>query len=142
MPVATIGLFALALVVIGLAFAIQQIVGDGDSDQLSPGDQVATREAQSRTLTAQAGGGGSETQTPGGEQTPSTPGTGETPGAETPTPTEENGGGGGTHTVEAGDFCGTIAEEYSVELSDLLAANDMTEDDCGNLQIGQILVIP
>ena len=141
MPVATIGLFALALVVIGLAFAIQQIVGDGDNNQLSPGDQVATREAQSRTLTAQAGGNGGETQTPGGEQTPGTPGTTQTPGGETPTPTEGNGGGG-TYTVQEGDFCGTIAEANDITLQELLDANDMTEDDCSALQVGQVLVIP
>ena len=140
MPVATIGLFALALVVIGLAFAIQQIVGDGDNNQLSPGDQLATRDAQQRTLTSQAGGG-SETQTPGAGETPQTPGTGETPGEATPTPTEGNGGGS-TYTVEAGDFCGSIADDNGITLQQLLDANDMTEDDCLNLQPGQVLVIP
>lgn len=142
MPVATIGLFALALVVIGLAFAIQQIVGDGGNDQLSPGDQLATRDAQQRTLTAQAGGGngGTETQTPGTGET-QTPGTGETPTDATATPTTGSGGGS-TYTVEAGDFCGSIAEANGITLQQLLDANDMTEDDCLNLQPGQVLVIP
>lgn len=141
MPVATIGLFALALVVIGLAFVIQQIVDDGGSNQLSPGDQLATRDAQQRTLTTQAGGS-TETETPGGDQTPTTPGNGQTPnGGATQEPTQGNGGGG-THVVEAGEFCSTIAEANGVSLTALLEANDMTEDDCSNLQVGQVLVIP
>jgi LysM repeat protein len=139
MPVATVGLFALALIVIGLAFAIQQIVGDGGNNQLSPGEVVETRQAQIQTLTAQAGGGGStETQTPGAQ----TPGNGQTPGTgQTPTPTTATGGGT-THTVESGEFCSTIAADYGITLQQLLNANDMTEDDCLRLQVGQILIIP
>ena len=138
MPVATIGLFALALVVIGLAFAIQQIVGDGGNNQISPGDQFATRSAQIQTMTAQAGGNG-ETPEPG--QTPATPGTGQTPNGQSPTPTSGTGGGT-THVVESGEFCGTIAADYGIGLQALLDANDMNESDCLTLQVGQILIIP
>ncbi len=138
MPVATIGLFALALVVIGLAFAIQQIVGDGGNNQISPGDQFATRSAQIQTMTAQAGGNG-EAPEPG--QTPATPGTGQTPNGQSPTPTSGTGGGT-THVVESGEFCGTIAADYGIGLQALLDANDMNESDCLTLQVGQILIIP
>lgn len=151
MPVATIGLFALAIVVVALAFAIQQLVSDGGGDGITPADSVATTAALNRTRTAQAGGG-QETQppstpqtqqpagsqTPGGNQTPNgtrTPGT-RTPGTGTPTT------GGRTYTVEAGDFCGTIAQEFDITLAELLAANNMTEPDCNTLAIGQVLKIP
>ena len=147
MPVATIGLFALAIVVVGLAFLIQNLVGGGDDDETSPADTVATAAALNKTRTAQAGGG-DQTQPPNqtttqtaGSRTPGTPGgttTGTRPaGTQTPRP-----GGGETYTVQAGDFCGSIADEFDVTLQELLDENDMTEADCANLQVGQELKIP
>lgn len=146
MPVATIGLFALAVVVIALAFAINSIVGGGDdSNKLSPSDVTGTQVALKATQTARAGGAPTQaattqaatTQTPGAGQTPGqtrTPGTG-TPASGTTTP----GAGGATYTVKAGDLCGTIASNNGITLQQLLTANQMTEDDCTRLQVGQVL---
>lgn len=144
MPVATIGLFALAIVVVGLAFLIQNMVGGGGDDTVSPADTVATAAALNKTRTAQAGGGdqtqspGQTTTQPAGSGTPGTPaGTGTRPaGTQTP------GAGGDTYTVQSGDFCGTIAADKGISLQDLLDANDMSEADCSNLQVGQILKLP
>ena len=61
MPVATIGLFALALVVIGLAFAVNQLVDNGSGNSISPADQVRTTTAQK----TQAAQGGQSTQPAG-----------------------------------------------------------------------------
>lgn len=141
MPVATIGLFALALVVVALAFAIQRIVGDDDGGEISPADVVATTAALNRTQTATAGGGNptqppatTQTQQPG--QTPGQTATvSRTPGAGTATA----GAGANTYTVEAGDTCGGIASDNGITLAALLAANNMTEDDCGSLDVGQVL---
>jgi len=148
MPVATIGLFALAVVVVILAFVIQRVVGDGDDGTLQPADAVATRDALNKTRTAQAGGGdntpaptsatqqpGSQTVTPG-TGTPGTPRTGTATTSRTTTP------GGTTYTIEEGDFCGTIAADFDITLEELLEANDMTEDDCLTLVIGEELIIP
>ena len=141
MPVATIGLFALALIVVALAFAIQRVVGDGDDDDISPADVVATTAALNRTQTATAGGG-NPTQPPATTQTQqpgTTPGQTRTPGAGSPTAT---GGGGDTYTVVAGDTCGAIASDNGVTLADLLEENDMTEADCNSLNVGDVLQIP
>lgn len=147
MPVATIGLFALALVVVGLAFAIQNIVSDGDDDALSPADSVATSAALNATRTAQAGGNGEQTQQPGQTTTQApnqtrTPGTGTAPaGTRTPGNGTPNAGGD-TYVVKEGDFCGAIASDNGITLEELLEANDMTEDDCTSLEVGQELTIP
>lgn len=150
MPVATIGLFALAVIVIALAFAINSIVGGGNDDNKpSPADVTGTQAALKATQTAKAGGGQQTqppqtqtNQTPATSQTPGqtrTPGTGTpttgTPGAGTTTP----GAGAATYTVKAGDLCGTIASDNGITLQQLLTANKMTEDDCTRLQIGQVL---
>lgn len=151
MPVMTIGLFALALVVVGLAFAIQSLVDDDDGGGLSPADSVATSAAFDKTRTAQAGGG-QQTQPPGQTQTqtgnPTQTGT-RTPGTAGPTATGTRtpgtgtpGSGGNTYKVQSGDFCSTIAEDHKVTLAALLQANNMTEADCNSLQIGQELKIP
>ena len=153
MPVATIGLFALALVVVGLAIAINQLVGDSGGGSQAPADAVATKDALNKTQTAQAGGNG---QTPTTPTTPTTktPGTGQTPGtATTGTPATTATGtrtpgtgtptsGSKTYTVKSGDFCGTIAEANGITLDALLKANNMTEADCATLQIGQVLKLP
>ncbi len=148
LPVATIGLFALAIVVVVLAFVIQQVVGNGDGGTVSPADAVATRDALNRTQTAQAASGTATPATrPGGTQpagTPGTPRTGtpangtRTPGAGTPTP----GGNGRTYTVAEGDTCFSIAQANGVALEQLLRANNLTEDDCTRLAVGQQLRIP
>jgi LysM repeat protein len=144
MPVATIGLFALALVVVGLAFAIQQLVGGDGDDDISPADSVATAAALNRTRTAQAGGGETQqpqtqtTQAPNGTRTP---GTG-TPPAGSRTPGTGTPASGNTYTVKQGDICGTIASDHGITLAQLLDANDMTEDDCLTLAVGQRLIIP
>lgn len=150
MPVATIGLFALALVVVGLAIAINQLVGDSGGGSQAPADAVATKDALNRTQTAQAGGNGQTPTTP----TTQTPGTGQTPGtATTGTPATTATGtrtpgtgtpstGNKTYTVKSGDFCSTIAEANGITLDALLKANNMTEADCATLQIGQVLKLP
>lgn len=145
MPVATIGLFALAIVVIVLAFAIQQLVGDsGGGDQL-PADAVATKNALNQTATAQAGGTGTAqtptTQTPG-NGTPGTAATGTQPATtQTPSPGATNGTGT-RYTVQEGDSCFAIAEANGITLQELLDANDLTEDDCTRLNVGDELIIP
>ncbi len=149
MPVATIGLFALAVVVIVLAFAIQQMVGDGGGDSQAPADAVATRDALNRTRTAQAGGGDTTpttpttptTQTPD-TRTPGTPANGtRTPANGTPSPGATSGSGT-TYTVQEGDSCFAIAEANDITLQELLDANDLTEDDCTRLNVGDELTIP
>jgi LysM repeat protein len=136
--------FALAIVVVGLAFLIQNMVGGGGDDTVSPADTVATAAALNKTRTAQAGGG-EQTQAPGqtttqvaGSRTPGTPASTGTRPAGTQTP----GAGAKTYTVKSGDFCGTIASENGVSLQALLDANNMTEGDCSSLQVGQILKLP
>ncbi|WP_322797313.1 LysM peptidoglycan-binding domain-containing protein [Tepidiforma sp.] len=145
LPVATIGLFALALVVLVMAFAIQQIVDDDGNSTISPADAVATRDALNRTQTAQAASGtptpptqqAGTTGTPGAGST-GTPATTRTPAAGTPTP----GGNGRTYTVAEGDTCFSIAQANGVTLEELLQANNLTEDDCTRLAVGQTLRLP
>lgn len=148
MPVATIGLFALAVVVIVLAFAIQQLVGDSGGGDQSPADAVATKNALNQTATAQAGGTGTAqtptTQTPG-NSTPGTPGTAATGTrpATTGTPSPGATNGAGTrYTVKEGDSCFAIAADHGVTLQELLDANKLTEDDCTRLKVGDELIIP
>ncbi|GIW13524.1 MAG: hypothetical protein KatS3mg062_0963 [Tepidiforma sp.] len=148
LPVATIGLFALAIVIVAIAFVIQQVVDDGGGGTISPADAVATRDALNRTQTAQAAAGTPTppTQQPGtqpaGTGTPrtGTPAAGtRTPGAATATP---GAGGGRTYTVSEGDTCFSIAQDNGVTLQELLQANNLTEDDCTRLAVGQELQIP
>jgi LysM repeat protein len=146
MPVATIGLFALAVVVIGLAFAIQQLVGDSGGDSQAPADAVATRDALNRTRTAQAGGGAttpttSTTQTPGNQTTGTPANRTTTPTTRTPSPGATNGTGT-KYTVKDGDSCFAIAIAHDITLQELLDANDLTEDDCTRLNVGDELIIP
>lgn len=132
MPVATIGLFAAAIIVIALAFVIQRAASDGGDDDLPV---VSTNEspspAGSQTTVAVNPGG---TQTAGADGTPAANGTG--------TPAATSGAGGGTYVVKSGDFCGSIASANNVSLEDLLSVNDMTEADCTSLQVGQELKLP
>lgn len=133
LPAATIGLFALALVVIVLAFLINR-ASDGGDDNLSAADRTATQQAA--TQTAQAGGGG---QTPGTGNTPGTgTATGQTPaGTATPATNTPAGGGESTYTVVSGDLCGTIASEHDLTLDEFLDLNPGI--DCNNLQIDQVV---
>jgi LysM repeat protein len=137
LPVATIGLFVLAIVVIALAFWIQSVVGDDDDGQLSPDEIVATNQARQTEQTTPSEPGDETT-------TPTTPQT--QPGGSTQTPgaggTQTPGGGGTTYTVVSGDTCISIAEANGVTLEELLEANNMTEDDCTSLNVGDELVIP
>jgi LysM repeat protein len=145
MPVATIGLFALAIVVVILAFAIQRLVGDGGDGNISPADAVATKDALNKTQTAVAGA--NKTPQPGNSQTPQagsqTPGASQT-GTASRTTTATSGTPGATksYTVKSGDTCGAIAEANGTTLAALLAANNMTEDDCTTLDVGQVLKLP
>jgi LysM repeat protein len=130
--VATIGLFVLAVVVIALAFWIQSIVGDDDDDGGTPASEQ-TQTAQ--TQTANAGGDG--TQEPDGSPTDEPTGT-ETAGEDsTPTPSGEN-----TYTVQAGDTCFSIAEANGVTLEEFLVANNLDDESCTQLEIGQVVIIP
>lgn len=142
MPAATIGLFTMAIVVVAIAYLISQMVGGNGENALSPADTVATQAAL-RTQTPQTeqtpqGGAGGET--PAAAETP-TPNGEATPAEATPAPTTATSGQQ-THTVESGEFCGTIAEQYDITVDELIEANDMTLDDCRTLQVGQELIIP
>lgn len=143
MPVATIGLFALAAIVIVLALVIQQMVGDSGGGDQAPADAVATRDALNRTRTAQAGGDTTPTTQTPGNQTPGTPTAGTpTPGSGTAAPSPTTSTGGTTYTVESGDTCFSIAQDNGITLQELLDANDLTEDDCSSLNVGDELTIP
>jgi LysM repeat protein len=141
MPAATIGLFALAIVLIAIAFLINQAVDDDDGNAATnESDAFATQNAAAQQ-TAQA-----QTQTPAGNETPGgtgTPNGNQTPGTQTPGTTRTGTpGAGGEYTVVAGDTCSGIAEDNGVTLAELLEANDMTEDDCLTLDVGDKLTIP
>ncbi|MGH2633440.1 MAG: LysM peptidoglycan-binding domain-containing protein [Tepidiformaceae bacterium] len=136
MPVATIGLFALAVVVIGIAFLINNLVG-GSSNSLSPQDQFATNQA----LTTNAGGAATtpgSTRTPGATQATGTAATGTgTPGAGGSATVA--GGGAGTYTVQSGDTCSGIASANGITLAQLEQLNGLTDDTCPQIAIGQVL---
>jgi len=142
MPVATVGLFALAIALVALAFLIQRALSGGGDDDITPAESFQTTEAQRMTQTALAGGG-NETQQPG---VTTTPGSGETPDATTtpgdgePTATATPRGDGTTYTVVSGDTCGAIAAEFGTTVPEIIAANDLSED-CA-IFVDQVLTIP
>ena len=148
MPVATIGLFALAVIVIGLAFAINNLVGGGSDDpKISSADVVATRASEKATQTAKAGGG-VPTQVPQ-TQPPTTPGAatatlapGQTRTTTAVAGSATPGGTAKTYTVKSGDTCGAIATANNITLQQLLTANSKSEDDCTKLQVGDVLKLP
>lgn len=72
------------------------------------------------------------TQATGAGETPTA---GATIEASTPTPS-----GPRTHTVQAGEFLATIADEYGITVGEILAANDIDNPDL--IYPGQELVIP
>ena len=137
MPAATIALFALAIVVVIVAFFINRQLGD-DNGRISPADSLATQSAL-RTETADP-----STATPAQSTEPPAESTATAvptqPSAE-PTATTPSGGGN-LHLVVSGDTCGAIAEANGVTLQAFLDANNLTEDDCLSIQPGQELIIP
>ncbi|MGE5595442.1 MAG: LysM peptidoglycan-binding domain-containing protein [Hyphomicrobiales bacterium] len=138
MPVATIGLFALAIVVLGLAFLISNAVGGGDDDDLSQAELSGTQLAQ-RSATG-AAAAGTQTQVPGTQTNNQTPGAGATTPAGNTTPGGNGGGGGeGTYTVVAGDSCGAIATKTGVTVERLMELNPDINAECTNLAIGDVL---
>lgn len=138
LPVATIGLFALAIVVIGLAFAINQFSGGG-GDNNSVTDSFKTAQSQKTAAgNTTATPGKTATTAPGSSPTTGTPGANQSPGATATKPAN----GGGTYTVVSGDTCSGIATAKGVTLQALLDANNMTEADCSGLAIGQVLKLP
>ena len=143
MPVATIGLFAMAVVVILIAILIQQAVGGGggNGSKISAADVVATNAALKGQSTRPA-----SQLTPAATGSPGvgTPNPSQTPGTGTPSATQTGtpAASGKTYTVKSGDTCGAIATANNITLQQLLDANKMTEGDCGSLQIGQVLKLP
>jgi LysM repeat protein len=47
-----------------------------------------------------------------------------------------------THVLAEGENPSILAEQYETTIEEILAANALTEEDAGFLQIGQVLVIP
>ena len=140
MPAATIALFALAIVVVIVAFFINRQLGD-DNGGISPADSLATQSAL-RTETAAR-----STPTPA-QPTPAQPTEPSAQPTTTAVPTQPSAeattasGGGNVHLVVSGDTCGAIAGANGVTLQAFLDANNMTEDDCLSIQPGQELIIP
>ncbi len=129
MRAATIALFALAIVVVVVAFLINRQLGD-DGD-IAP---AATPAPATAIPTEPPTPAPTEPPTPAPTEPP-------TP-APTPPPATPPGGNGTTHVVQPGDTCSAIAVANDVALDAFLAANDMTEADCLSIQPGQELIIP
>jgi LysM repeat protein len=143
MPVATVGLFVLAIVVIVLAFAIQHFAGGDGGSSLTAAERFATTQAVNGTANA-----GKQTQ-PAGTTTAAanqTAGAGtatnKTPAAGGSTTTAVAGGSAKTYTVKSGDICSTIASDNGITLQQLEDANGLTDDSCRELNIGQVLKLP
>lgn len=145
LPVLTVALFALAIVVVGLAFAINEFSGGGSSSGIP---QVA----RNQTATAAAAGAGKTTPaastTQGGQTTPrtgtpgaTTPGAG-TPAGGTPGATATGGAASKSYTVKSGDTCSGIAAANNVDLQVFLDLNKLTDESCRALAVGQILKLP
>lgn len=136
MPVATIGLFALAIIVIVLAFVIQGALGS-DSKGNGPLASVSdTQTAQAKSATP------AQTQPPTtttpGTTAPGTPRTG-TPA--TGTPGTGTGTGAKEYTVVAGDSCGAIADKNGISLDQFFTFNPSIDKNCTNLQVGQVVKV-
>jgi LysM repeat protein len=128
----TIGIFALAAVVLGFSFLL---LTRGDDDGGLQANPTNTPSATSQTTTTP----GTTTTTPG-SGTPGASVTGtSTPGAGTPT---QPGGVGGTYVVQPGDTCQAIADSNNVTLEAFLDANPDIDADCTNLQVDQQVTIP
>jgi LysM repeat protein len=61
------------------------------------------------------------------------------PAAPAPVAAPIAAGGGGTHTVAAGEFCASIAQSKGVTVDQLLKLNPAVNAGCTNLQVGQVL---
>lgn len=131
MPVATISLFALAIVVVAVAFIVnRQLSDDGDT---APAALTPTPTAAATATPA----------APTPTAAPVTPTAAPTPTATpTPAPTPEPTPAARVHIVVPGDTCGGIAAANDVTLDAFLAANELTEDDCLTIQPGQELIVP
>lgn len=147
MPAATIGLLALAVAIVALAFLIQRLLGDDGGDVPAITDTEATQTAEAAGGGDNNNGNGDEDPTPidGGEETPEN-GDGEPtePPADEDTPTPENGGNGDgqqTYTVQPGDFCATIANEFGTTVDAIIEANPDVGENC-EIFPDQELVIP
>jgi hypothetical protein len=139
MPVITVGLFAAAIVIFLVAFAITRISGDDDDGGLTPADRLAVQQTNT-SLARTAAAEGNQTPRPTSETTPNgeeTPNSGQTPGAATPT-TPSNGGAT-TYEVQGGDFCGTIADAHGITLERFYEQNPDIDANCSNLFVGQIV---
>lgn len=136
MPVATIGLFALALVVVGLAFWINNSVGSGKNGDTPQVAQFQTQTALANAAKTQP----AQTQQPANSATASAQATSQnkTPTGSATAPAN----GAKSVTVKSGDTCFGIASANNVPLDAFLQANNMTEADCGNLKVGQVLKLP
>ncbi len=130
MPVATIGLFALAIVVVAIAFGITQLTNNGGNNTNNLGGltgQTATATVPAQTTTVAAGGSATA---PAGSTTPKASATASTTG------------GGGTYTVVSGDTCSGIAATNGITLDQLYGANGGADGKCANLNPGDVLTIP
>lgn len=137
MPVATVGLLALAVVVVALAFFLQGALSDDGGGGLTPAQVNATNQAAKPTTAVP------HTQPPGtAAPGTGTPGTAGTPGTPTTPRTGTPGTTGKVYEVVSGDTCGAIGEKTGVDYKQILAKNGMTEDDCTRLQVGQKLNLP
>jgi len=133
MPVATVGLFALALGLVVLAVIIQRALGGG-GDELTAAERFQTQQAlagATPTAPAQTPAPGTATATAAATGTPAG-----TPAA-TPSPTP---GGRRTYIVKAGDTCYGIAQEFGITVEQLRAANNL--DEACSIYPDQELVIP
>lgn len=106
-----------------------------DANPLIDDDCGNLRPDQSLRIPGSSGGSGSEQPTP--SPTPSNE-----PADPTPTATEPPFSGGSTYTLESGDFCGSIAEDFGVSLDDFMAVNGLNPDSCTRLDVGDVVIIP
>jgi hypothetical protein len=127
----TIGIFVLAAVVLGFSF---WLLTRGDDDNGLPANPTGTATPTQATTQTPGATGPAGTGTPGASPTGTV-----TPGTRTPT---TPGSGGNTYIVQEGDTCSGIAAANDVDLQDFLDANDLTEDDCLTLAVGQEVIIP
>ncbi|MBI2765749.1 MAG: LysM peptidoglycan-binding domain-containing protein [Chloroflexi bacterium] len=137
MPVATVGLFALAIIVIAIAFLINSAVGGGD--KLSPAEVNQTNTAVAKKATP-----GATTPTPGGATATNgtaRPGTTTATGTAAPRTATPAGSGAGTYTVESGDNCGAIADKNGITLDQFFTLNPTIDRSCNNLAVGQVVKV-
>ena len=133
-PTAAVALGALAVVIILLAILITRLITDNDNEnEIIPAEIVATQAATTPEPTpepTQAATTPEPTPEPTSEPTPE------------PTPEPTVAPAMNEYEVKAGDTCLQIAIDNNVNLTPLLDANNLTEEDCTTIQIGQILIIP